>query len=122
MPSVVIHRPGTVTDYTYHNPDTGQDEAMIEWSFTATVDGSAGVVSAVFPIGTSESGAAGQLQAQLSANPGGLGGVASTGGGGGSAGGSGPGPVGSGVLSSGGGGDKKPDPDRKHKTKTADGT
>ena len=58
MPNVVIHRPGTSRDYTYHNPDTGEDEAKIDWSFTATVDGQSGTVSAYFPIGTTENGAA----------------------------------------------------------------
>src|SRR3954452_24767665 len=110
MPSVVIHRPGTSRDYTYHNPDTGEDEAKIDWSFTATVDGQSGTVSAYFPIGTTENGAADILRAQLQAEPSTLKGIASTGGGGGAAGAGDSGPAGSGATSGGhtGGGTKNP--------------
>jgi hypothetical protein len=118
MPSVVIHRPGTSRPEVYHNPDTGEDQAMTEWSFTATVDGQTGVVSAVFPKGTTENGAANVLHAQLQANPSTLGGIASTGAGGGAAGAGASGPAGSGATSGGatGGGTKNPNCIPKMKT------
>ena len=58
MPNVFIHRPGTHNSATIIDPDTGLDMEVVEWSFNATVDGRVGIVSAYFPPGTSENGAA----------------------------------------------------------------
>ena len=82
MPNVFIHRPGTHNSATIIDPDTGLDKEVVEWSFNATVDGRVGIVSAYFPPGTSEDGAAKRLRQQLIDDPKSLEGITSTGGGG----------------------------------------
>ena len=116
MPNVVIHRPGKVSDYTCHNPEIGEDQAMLLWSFTATVDGMTGLIDAIFPIGTGEAAAASHLHAELQANPSHLGGVTSTGPGGGSS------AAGSETSSNTDGGGKGRNPKCIPKMKTYDGT
>ena len=102
MPNVFIHRPGTHNSATIIDPDTGLDKEVVEWSFNATVDGRVGIVSAYFPPGTSEDGAAKRLRQQLIDDPKSLEGITSTGGGG--EGSNGEGGSGTGSSSSGGGG------------------
>jgi hypothetical protein len=69
MPTVVVHRPGHSTGYTYHDPDTGVDTEMVDWTFNATVNGRLGIVNGAFPLGTSESSAASWLWNELTHHP-----------------------------------------------------
>lgn len=111
--SVILQVPGTsATSDDYPNE--------IFWSFSVIVDGQAGLTSAWFPAGTSESTAASNLYAMLAADPGKMEGVASTGGAGGSGGEGSASTAGSGVTS-GPGGEPDNKDDKIPKMKTYDG-
>jgi hypothetical protein len=65
MANVIIYRPGSSTIYESQTGGAGG----VEWRFNASVDGRRGLVSAVFPFGTSEEAAAGGCRKILIASP-----------------------------------------------------
>ena len=66
MPNVVIYRPGSSAIY---QSDTPGGQSGIEWTFNAAVDGRRGLISAVFPFGTSEELAARGCKSILVSSP-----------------------------------------------------
>ncbi|WP_315836637.1 hypothetical protein [Bradyrhizobium prioriisuperbiae] len=65
MANIVIYRPGTSTIYESQSGGA----SGVEWRFMASVDGRRGLISAVFPFGTSEEAAAGGCRKILVARP-----------------------------------------------------
>lgn len=66
MPNVVIYRPGSSTIYQSETPGGASG---LQWTFSAAVDGRRGLVSAIFPFGTSEELAARGCRSILVSRP-----------------------------------------------------